>query len=217
VLTIDNVIHGLANFCFIKSIGPDGIPGDYLFKLHDEIAYSLTLLFNKSLNSGVFPSVLKFGSITPILKSGIVSNVCNYRPITVLPHLSELFETFSHPPLNYITVKNQHGFRPSYSTTTCNVVLTNYIFDAFCQQNLLDVIHMDFVKAYDRVNHLLLINTLYMLGIGEPLLSWFCFYLVHRKLQVIINGHPFNLSTPISVVTCATRQYSFALTIFSIY
>lgn len=175
-----------------RSSGPDGIQGHFLFMLSDSLAYPLSILFKKSINSGIFPSILKLGSVTPIHKSGCRSNVTNYRPITILPHLSKIFESLVHnsirPSLNHIISDDQHGFRPGRSTTTCNLVLTSFIFNSFAARSQVDVIYTDFSKAFDRVDHSLLVKTLDLLGIGEPLLSWIRSYLTNRRLYVKIQN-----------------------------
>jgi Reverse transcriptase (RNA-dependent DNA polymerase) len=194
--TIDDVSQFLSSLRNIKSIGPDGIQGHFLYILRDVIAWPIYLLCKKSFDSGTFPSSLKLGSIIPILKSGNQALVTNYRPITTLSHLSKLFETIVlnsiRPSLNNILCEEQHGFRPGHSTITCNLILSSYVFDSFRQQSQVDVIYTDFSKAFDRVNHRLLIQTLDCLGIGEPLLSWLRSYLSDRPYFVSASGFTSN-------------------------
>lgn len=120
---ISDVYQCLCSLRNIKSVGPDGIQGDFLYKLHSVLLKPLKLLFRRSIDSGIFPSALKLGSIRPLLKSGDSTDVTNCRPITILPHLSKLFETLIlnliRPSLNQILVDEQHGFRPGRSTITC--------------------------------------------------------------------------------------------------
>lgn len=192
LFTLDDVSNALCFFRNIKSVGPDGIQGHYLFMLKDAIAWPLFLLFRMSVELGVFPAALKIGSITPLLKSGDPKIVTNYRPITMLSHLSKLFESIVlksiRLPLNHILVDEQHGFRPGRSTTTCNLALTSYICDSFRARSQVDVIYTDFSKAFDLVDHSLLIKNLGLLGIGDPLLSWLTSYLSHRYLYVSVLG-----------------------------
>ncbi|KAF0706704.1 Uncharacterized protein FWK35_00029231 [Aphis craccivora] len=90
--------------------------GDFLYKLRSVLAEPLWLLFRRSIDSGIFPSAFNFGSIRPILKSGDSIDVSNYCPITILPHLSKIFETLVlnsiRSPLNHILIDEQHGFHP---------------------------------------------------------------------------------------------------------
>jgi hypothetical protein len=203
-ISINDVSNILASLRNLKSVGPDGIQGHFLFKLSDVLAWPLTLVFQKSLQTGVFPSALKLSSITPILKSGNPSNVTNYRPISILPHLSKVFETLVlnsiRPTLNNVLVDEQHGFRPGRSTTTCNLVFSTYIYDSFRMHSQVDVIYTDFTKAFDRVDHSLLINSLDLLGIGNPLLSWLRSYLTDRVQFISILGSSSNVFSPSSGV-----------------
>jgi hypothetical protein len=184
-ISVDDVHCALTRFRNNKSIGPDGIPADFLYNLRDVLSFPLHLLFQKSLIEGKFPSILKIGSITPILKTGDPANVSNYRPISVLCHIAILFETLVlnniRPAVNHILINEQHGFRPGRSTTTCNLVLSSYIHEAFLNSSQVDVIYTDFAKAFDSVDHSILIAVLDSVGFSEPLLSWFRSYLVDRK------------------------------------
>ncbi|KAF0761160.1 Uncharacterized protein FWK35_00013017 [Aphis craccivora] len=175
--TSSQTLHPTHNFPLpSNSIGPDGIQGDFLYKLRSVLAEPLWFLFIRSIDSGIFPSALKLGSIRPILKSVESTDVTNYRPITILPHLSKLFETLVlnsiRSSLNQILGDEQHGFRPGRSTVTCNLSLHSYIFYSFCHNCQVDVIYTDFSKAFDHVDHNCLMSTLDSIGIGESLLSW---------------------------------------------
>jgi len=76
----------------VWSIGPNGLSGHFLYELRTIIAYPLWLLFRRSFDEGVFPSMFKFSSVTPIPKSGGPSVVSNYQPISIQSHISKMFE-----------------------------------------------------------------------------------------------------------------------------
>jgi len=141
---LDDVSKSLCSLRNIKSVGPDGLQGHFQFMLRDFIAWPLFLIFRKSIDSGVFPAVLKNGSITPLFISGDPKIITNYRPITILSRLFKIFESnvlnSNRLPLNYILVGEQYGFRPGRSTTTCNLALTSYIYDFFREFKKVDVI-----------------------------------------------------------------------------
>ncbi|KAF0724023.1 Uncharacterized protein FWK35_00030139, partial [Aphis craccivora] len=189
---ISDVEKGLSRLKGNNSIGPDGISGDFLFSIRSSICFPLWLLFRKSLDSRSYPEILKLSSITPIFKSGDISNVANYRPITIISHIGKLFESLVlssiQAAVNQIIIDEQHGFRPNWSVNTCNLVFTDYVFDAFAKKNQVDVIYTDFSKAFARVNHAVLMRVLANSGFGEPLLSWFSSYLSDRKQSVKIFG-----------------------------
>lgn len=204
---IPNLPHDLPNNCFFdlsdvmnglivmknkKSTGPDGLSGEFLYNIRHTLCFPLWFLFRKSLDSGVYPEIFKLSSVTPVFKSGDNSDVCNYRPISILSHISKLFESLVlhsvQPVLNPTLIEEQHGFRPNRSTTTCNLVFVNYVFEAFAGDNQVDVIYTDFCKAFDRVNHKTLMKVLLDSGFGEPLLSWLGSYLNNRKQYVKVLG-----------------------------
>jgi retron-type reverse transcriptase len=118
----------------------------------------------------------KIGSITPILKSGCRSLVTNYRPISVLGHISKFFESLVldtiQPSVNLILANEQHGFRPGRLAVTCKLVFCNYIFGSFKDGTQVYVIYTDFAKSFDSVNHDVLISVLRATGFGDPILSW---------------------------------------------
>jgi len=82
--------------------------------------------------------------------------------------------------INPIIIEEQHGFRPGRSTVTCNLIFNNFIYNSFQQRSQVDVIYTDFHKAFDSVNHDVLIQILIASGFGEPLLSRFKSFLVDR-------------------------------------
>lgn len=116
LITLDDVQLALNPLKNCNSNGPDGVSARLLFNCQDSIVYPIFLLFRQSLDEGIFPAVWKTSSVTPVLKSGDSSLVSNYRPISILPHISKLLESIVYTNikrnLNHILVADQHGFRP---------------------------------------------------------------------------------------------------------
>jgi len=129
-ISLDDVFNSLSVLHGLLSVGPDGLPGEFLFQLRFTISYPLWIIFNRSLNEGIFPSILKLSSVTPILKSGTPSSVLNYRPISIQSHIAKIFESLFlkviQHPVNNILMEEQHKFRPGRSTTTCNLLFNNF-------------------------------------------------------------------------------------------
>jgi len=152
--------------------------------LKQPLGYPLWFLFRKSLDEGTFPSMFKFSSVTPIPKSGSPSVVSNYRSISIQSHILKMFEHLVlnaiQPTVNSILAEEQHGFRPRRSTTICNLIFNNYVFDSFQHRTQVDVIYIDHQKAFDSVNHNVLIHILKESGFGEPLLSWLRSFVSNR-------------------------------------
>jgi len=100
----------------VKSTGPDGLSGTFLFNIKSALCYPLWLLSRRSMDLGVFPKMLKMSSVTPIFKSGDKSDVKNYRPISILSHIAKLFELLVlrniQPSVNNILIDEQYDFRP---------------------------------------------------------------------------------------------------------
>jgi retron-type reverse transcriptase len=141
--------------------------------------------------------MLKFSAVTPVHKSDELTNVSNYRPISIQSYISKIFESLVlhsiQPSINRILMEEQHGFRPGRSTITCNLVFHNYVYYSFNLKSQVDVIYTDFNKAFDSVNHKALVQDLNVSGIGEPLLSWFSSYLSHRYKWVNLFGVKSNI------------------------
>lgn len=191
-ISIDEVNTALNSLSNVHSSGPDGISANLLYHCRASLSLPVTLIFNKSLTEGVFPSAWKISRVMPIFKSGNPADVANYRPISGLPLLGKLFESIVLKQIerSFLTTLSidQHGFFPGRSTATSHVVFVSYLHAAFELGNQVDVIYTDFSKAFDSIDHNALIYILDRLGVGEPLLSWFNSYLSDRRQFVNLFG-----------------------------
>ena len=169
-----------------------GIPSKLLKECSNAIATPLTRLFNESLSTGEFPTQWKDANLVPIHKTGRKSQATNYRGISLLEQLSKIlekgvynvvFEFFS----NKITT-SQHGFYPRRSCATQLTQVVHLLAQSMDNKQQVDLVYLDFAKAFDRVPHSKLICKLYLLGIRDPLLSWFRSYLYKRRHRVVIDG-----------------------------
>jgi len=150
-------------FSVLKSLkntysnGPDEISAQCLYNCRFSIAYPIYLLFRRSLDLGIFPKVWKISSIAPVLKSGDASDIQNYRPISIIPHIGKLFESIVYSrikrSLNHLIISEQHGFRSHKSTVTSGVAFSSYLSEVIEHRGQVDVIFTDFNKAFDTVNH----------------------------------------------------------------
>jgi hypothetical protein len=125
--TLDDVQLALNSLKNTNSIGSDGISARLLLNCQDSIVYPLYLIFRLSLDEGVFPAAWKTYSVTPVFKSGDPSLVSNYRPISILPHISKIFESTVYfsikRSINHILMNEQHCFSSGKSTVTCTLCL----------------------------------------------------------------------------------------------
>jgi hypothetical protein len=208
VISVDEVYNVLLNLDVNKCNGPEGIPVIIYKRCAEILAPSLCLLYNSSLNQGVVPHDFKCANVIPVYKKDDASNMCNYRPISILPTAEKVFEKCIHNIIFDITRNdinvNQHGFMNRKSTTTQLLEFYNYVHDKLDKNSQVDVAFLDLSKAFDRVPHNLLLLKLKTFGINGPLLNWFKNYLSCRKQCVVLEGH----KSRYSVVTSGVPQGS---------
>lgn len=175
-----------------KGAGFDGIGPIFLKNTADSMCYPLTLLFQNSVNSGVFPETFKITKIHPIFKKGDHSLVENYRPIAILNSIEKLFERLIHDSL-YDFVKplisdKQHAFQKCRSTVSNLLEHVTFLSNSLDRHDQIDVIYADMSKAFDLVSHTVLCQKLGSFGITGFLLDWFRSYLSGRTVYVTFNG-----------------------------
>ena len=176
-----------------KATGDDQL-SCYLLKIAcPVILQSLTKILNMSLVHGYVPDGLKSAKIVPIFKSGNTSDIGNYRPISILPIVSKILERAVYTQLyEYINEHdllhpNQSGFRPMHSTTTILAKMVNQWSRNVDGGDLTGVAFIDLRKAFDTVNHDILLAKLSSLGCSASALKWFSSYLSGRTQRVYLN------------------------------
>ncbi|CAB4028489.1 Hypothetical predicted protein [Paramuricea clavata] len=185
-IDVASVVKQLSTLKTNKSTGLDGISARLLKDAAATIAPTLTDIFNQSLKSSIFPKIWKDGKVTPIFKSGDRSNMSNYGPITVLPILSKIFERFVHTQIysylseNKILSESRFGFRPKLSTSTALAFFTDTILDNADNGLITASVFLDFSKAFDTVDHAILLCKLKSFGLDNNSLNWFESYLTNR-------------------------------------
>ena len=176
------------------SFGNDNISSYFLKLALPLIENSLVLLFNTSIETGRFPDSWKTARVTPIFKDGDKTNKSNYRPISVLPVISRLFEKLIFNQLyrylnqNGLLSENQSGFRELHSTVTCLLKNTDDWYSELDNGHLLGLVFIDLKKAFDTVDHQLLCKKLQHYGVCQRELAWFESYLTNRKQFCRIGG-----------------------------
>ena len=176
----------------IKNGGPDGIPNIFLRETALTISKPLTIIFNKSLQHGIFPDFWKTSQLVPLPKKGPKSCIENYRPICILNAFSKIFEKVVYRRVfNQVKSEidiNQHGFFANRSVESNLLEYTHFIATALDESTEVHAIYTDFRKAFDRVNHRILCKKLYAIGIRGKLLEWFGSYLKNRRQYVAFCG-----------------------------
>lgn len=176
-----------------KNTGINNITTSLIKRTKHILAHHITYLVNESFKAGVFPTVCKEATITPIFKDGDTSDMSNYRPISVLPFLSKILERamsirFTHylDSFRYIS-KNQFGFQRKISTSDAVTNLTEQIYQNLDNKDHTIAIFLDLKKAFDTVNHDILLRKLNTYGVRGAQLDWFRSFLQDRTHCVKID------------------------------
>ena len=156
------------------------------------IALPLSLILNCCITAGIFPSKLKLAKVVPVYKKGPTDQLTNYRPISLLPSLSKVFERIiRNRLLSFFTCMNtivpsQYGFRHNRSTIHAMLDLITTCYDNLNCKKFSALIFLDIQKAFDSVSHQKLLKKLEYYGIRGIANSLICSYLRNRKQYVSI-------------------------------
>ena len=188
---IRNVIKSLKSK---NSHGYDEISTKLLKLSAPFILSPLTHICNKSLSSGIFPDRLKYSEIKPLFKKGDKLNISNYRPISVLSSFSKVLEKavynqlYDHCRKHNILVGEQFGFRNKLATTDAIYQLINKTLIALNEKIMVGGIFCDLEKAFDSINHDILVSKLKFYGAKGKTMSWFKSYLKNRYQRVTLTN-----------------------------
>lgn len=192
--TEDNVKQKIDSLKIHSAPGPDGITGKFLKEFKDELAKPLALLFNKSYESGKVPCDWKKANVTPIFKKGSKFKACNYRPVSLTCIICKIMESIIKDNLvqyleeNNLITNSQHGFRQKRSCLTNLLEYVEKLTKAIDSGQDLDMIYLDFSKAFDKVPIKRLLVKIKAIGVNEKTCQWIEDWLLNRKQRVIING-----------------------------
>ena len=193
-----------------KATGLDNLSPRLVKEAAPIISESLAIIFNKTIDTGLFPTKLKTAKVTPVHKANDKDNVNNYRPISVISTVAKVYERIVFDQLyNYLNRNNllskfQSGFRPNHSTATAMLDATNEWLSNMDKGLINCVTLLDFSKAFDTVDHTTLLHKLSLYGVAENSLAWFKSYLTNRQQRSFVNGQ---LSS-FKPLTCGVPQGS---------
>ena len=193
-----------------KAAVPDKINARLVKDSAEIICSSLTKIFNRSLQCGIFPDDLKNAFVSPIYKNGDKSDRSNYRPISVLSTVAKVFEKLVYSQIisyiddSKILSNSQFGFQKGHSTTTSLLNATNNWLLNIDKGLINGILFLDLRKAFDTVDHKILINKLEMYGIKNSAFNWFKSYLDKRYQTCKIN----NVKSSRKVIECGVPQGS---------
>jgi hypothetical protein len=177
-----------------KSPGPDKLHPRILKELAETLTKPVTMLFNRSLQSGNLPELWKRANVSPIFKKGCRQSASNYRPVSLTCILCKQLESIlrtriiDHMRSNNLLSKRQYGFIAGRSTTLQLLHVIEQWTDILDKGGSIDVSYLDFQKAFDKVPHRRLLSKIENLGITGDTLSWIKDFLTNRKQRVLVNG-----------------------------
>ncbi|RMC20192.1 hypothetical protein DUI87_01038 [Hirundo rustica rustica] len=177
-----------------KSMGPDGIHPRVMRELADELAKPLSIICHQSWLTGEVPNNWKLANVTPIHKKGAKEDPGNYRPVSLTSVPGKIMEQFI---LSAITQNlqdgqgirpSQHGFRRGRSCFTNLITFYDQVTRLVDAGKAVDVVYLDFNKAFDSVSHSILLNKLAARGLDKSTLCWVRNWLDGRAQRVVVNG-----------------------------
>ena len=190
-----DVIEAIKSTKINSAAGPDSIPPIVLHKCAEVLANPLKLIMNKSIKNADIPDTWKEASITPIFKrKGNKWDTLQYRPISLTSQIMKLLERIiriyliHYLEINHLLPDSQHGFRPDRSTISQLLEQYDQILQALSNRHNIDIIMLDYAKAFDKINHSILLFKLKKLGIDGKIGKWIGNFLLNRTQYVTING-----------------------------
>ena len=177
-----------------KAIGPDLVPTRILKDYADDIAPILQLIYQQSLDTGVVPDDWKMANVAAIFKKGDRQIASNYRPVSltcvsckILEHIV-FHSIMNHVDWHQILVFFQHGFRALHSCETQLISTIEDLAKGLNDKHQLDLLILDFSKAFDVVPHKRLVKKLQFYGIRDKTVNWIQNWLTGRTQRVAVDG-----------------------------
>lgn len=215
-----SVIARINEIKLSTATGPDSIPPKFLKRYKERISGTFSTLINESIASEVYPNELKESMVSPIFKEGDKRNCNNYRPVSVPSAVSKVYESFLNAwfvmflSLNNIIHQLQYGFQRNSNTTSAVTNLTNFITENLDRGKYVGIIFLDIRKAFDSVNHEILMKKLRKLNLPTHLLNLLQSYLSNRKQFTKIGRHRSELA---EITTGIVQGSRLGPTIFGFY
>ena len=188
-----DIIEAISTISPNSAPGPDGFPAILLKKCKEQLSKPLKLFWRTCLDSGVTVDIHKKNNITPIFKAGDQGDPANYRPVSLTSHLTKVFEKIvrkniiKHLDDNDLFNPSQHGFREGRSCLSQLLSHYDTILTQLEEGKDVDVIYIDFSKAFDKVDHTILLSKLKAIGLDGKILKWIESFLTNRKQVVVVD------------------------------
>ena len=207
---IEEIVRLCNNININKSSCIEYLSAEILRDAFLAIPGKITDLFNSSFMTSELPKSWKVAKVTPLQKPGSKKDVSNLRPVSLLPLPSKLIEKivhnriYTHCNTNKLLDDRQGGFRPNYSTTSTTAYFVNDLYKAMNDKDVSLAVFIDAMKAFDTVNHEILLKKLKHFGIIGKNFEWIKNYLTERKQCTMAN----DLISNEKLITCGVPQGS---------
>ena len=194
VITEQMVLEKLNNLNVNKSLGPDEISGKLLFEIRHELVGPLTKIFNYSISQGIVPQDWRDANVVPLFKKCSKKQCQNYRPVSLTSVVGKILEKIvkdfiaKHLNEHELLKDSQHGFTSGRSCLTNLLEFLETVTSNLDEGKDVDLVYLDFAKAFDKVSHIRLYKKLEAHGITDPLLGWVKAWLNDRRQKVLVDG-----------------------------
>jgi hypothetical protein len=209
-ISSDDILAAISDLKSDSAAGPDGIPVILLKNCSESLCSPIKLLWKESFESGTVPKFYKESYVTPLYKKGDRARAGNYRPVSLTSHIIKIYERVLRKTIvqylddNNILCHNQHGFRSGRSCLTQMLDHFDDIMQGLTNDKDTDAIYLDYAKAFDKVDHRMLIEKLRLYGFSPQLVKWIESFLVDRSQKVVVDGKHSYLAKIISGVPQGT-------------
>ena len=189
-----DVIEAIGEIKSSAAAGPDEVPVQLLHGCKHSLALPILMIWSHSKETDVVPQFYKLSHISPLYKKGSKALPENYRPVSLTSHIVKIYERILrkkmviHMERNGLFCQSQHGFRSGKSCLTQLLHHLDDIIDALTSGNDMDAIYLDYAKAFDKVDHKLLLRKLYLYGFSQKVIKWIESFLSHRFQKVVVDG-----------------------------
>ena len=219
-ITKDYTIKAIDNLENKNSSGHDGISNTLLKTIKNDISQSLTIIINQMLTTGIFLHAFKLSKVIPLFKKGDSSLLVNYRPISLLPTISKVFERVIHDQMyEYfnqfnLLAEQQYGFRKQHSTEYAAIKLIDHVSKEMEAGKTPTSVYIDLSKAFDTLTFEVLSYKLKYYGVTDTAFDLLKSYLTNRKQYVVFDGCQ---SEHVEIYTGAPQGSILGPLFFSIY